>query len=54
MCLYLPSTHRAPDSPTTPLLQLCAGHVRAKNNRNILLKNVLDCTLGTLSWFLIG
>lgn len=35
-------------------LQLCAGHIRVKNNRNILLKNLLDCAVGTVSWFLIG
>ena len=37
-----------------PLPQLCAGHIRVKNNRNILLKNLLDCAVGTVSWFLIG
>lgn len=37
-----------------PVLQLCAGHIRVKNNRNILLKNLLDCAVGTASWFLIG
>lgn len=37
-----------------PALQLCAGHIRVKNNRNILLKNMLDCAVGTVSWFLLG
>jgi ammonia channel protein AmtB len=36
------------------LLQLCAGHIRVKNNMNILLKNLLDCAVGTMAWFLIG
>jgi ammonia channel protein AmtB len=36
------------------VLQLCAGHVRIKNNMNILLKNVLDAAVGTLAWFLLG
>jgi len=33
---------------------LCAGHVRIKNNMNILLKNVLDCAIGTICFYLIG
>lgn len=33
---------------------LCAGHVRIKNNANILLKNLLDCAAGTLAWYLLG
>ena len=36
------------------LLQLCAGHIRVKNNMNILLKNLLDCAAGTIAWFLLG
>lgn len=33
---------------------LCAGHMRPKNNGNILLKNLLDCAIGTLAWYLVG
>eukprot|EP00775_Hariotina_reticulata_P011461 gene11461-11607_t len=33
---------------------LCAGHIRVKNNANILLKNLLDCAMGTMAWFLLG
>lgn len=33
---------------------LCAGHIRVKNNMNILLKNLLDCAVGTMAWFLLG
>eukprot|EP00879_Flechtneria_rotunda_P018566 GHRR01019481.1.p1 GENE.GHRR01019481.1~~GHRR01019481.1.p1 ORF type:complete len:451 (+),score=88.92 GHRR01019481.1:262-1614(+) len=33
---------------------LCAGHIRVKNNMNILLKNLLDCAVGTVAWFLLG
>ncbi|GBF92579.1 ammonium transporter [Raphidocelis subcapitata] len=33
---------------------LCAGHIRPKNNGNILLKNLLDCAIGTLAWYLVG
>lgn len=40
--------------PACLRLQLCAGHIRVKNNRNILLKNLLDCAVGTVSWFLLG
>ena len=36
------------------LPQLCAGHVRSKNNKNILLKNTMDCVLGTVCYFLVG
>jgi hypothetical protein len=38
--------------PRSP--QLCAGHMRPKNNGNILLKNLLDCAIGTLAWYLVG
>lgn len=31
-----------------------AGSVRAKNTKNILLKNLLDACIGALVWFLIG
>ncbi|KAI8468134.1 MAG: putative amt protein [Monoraphidium minutum] len=33
---------------------LSAGHVRVKNNSNILLKNLLDCAIGTMAWYLLG
>ncbi|KAI8475975.1 MAG: putative amt protein [Monoraphidium minutum] len=33
---------------------LCAGHVRVKNNMNILMKNLVDCAVGTLAWYLLG
>eukprot|EP00878_Enallax_costatus_P025329 GHUV01027097.1.p1 GENE.GHUV01027097.1~~GHUV01027097.1.p1 ORF type:complete len:471 (+),score=64.51 GHUV01027097.1:207-1619(+) len=33
---------------------LCAGHIRVKNSMNILLKNLLDCSIGTLTWYLLG
>ncbi|KIZ07862.1 Ammonium transporter 1 member 3 [Monoraphidium neglectum] len=33
---------------------LCAGHVRVKNAGNILMKNVVDCSVGTLAWYLLG
>jgi len=31
-----------------------AGSVRAKNTKNILLKNLLDACLGALIWFFVG
>eukprot|EP00899_Mesostigma_viride_P015607 jgi/Mesvir1/24047/Mv10781-RA.1 len=30
------------------------GGVRAKNSKNILIKNVLDCSSSGLAWFLVG
>ena len=30
------------------------GSVEAKNTRNILLKNVLDASLGAIIWWLLG
>ena len=33
---------------------LCAGSVRSKNTKNILLKNVLDACVGAIAWFLFG
>ena len=31
-----------------------AGTVRAKNTKNILLKNLLDACLGAIIWYVIG
>ena len=31
-----------------------AGSVRAKNTKNILLKNILDCCIGALIWWAWG
>ena len=31
-----------------------AGSVRAKNTKNILLKNVLDACLGAIIWWFMG
>ena len=31
-----------------------AGSVRAKNTKNILLKNILDCCIGALIWWSWG
>jgi len=33
---------------------LSAGSIRAKNVKNILLKNLLDACIGALAWFLLG
>lgn len=33
---------------------LCAGSVRSKNTKNILIKNVLDACVGALAWFYFG
>mmetsp|Transcript_33036 Transcript_33036/g.84404 ORF Transcript_33036/g.84404 Transcript_33036/m.84404 type:complete len:519 (+) Transcript_33036:101-1657(+) len=33
---------------------LCAGSVRSKNTMNILLKNVLDACVGSISFYLLG
>ena len=33
---------------------LCAGSVRTKNTKNILIKNVLDACVGAIAWFLFG
>ena len=33
---------------------LCAGSVRSKNTKNILIKNVLDACVGALAWFYLG
>merc|ERR1712164_226489 len=33
---------------------LCAGSVRSKNTKNILIKNVLDACVGAFAWFLFG
>jgi len=33
---------------------LCAGSVRQKNAKNIMLKNILDACGGAMGWFLLG
>lgn len=33
---------------------LCAGAVRSKNTRNILITNVLDAAVGAIAWWLVG
>eukprot|EP00741_Cyanophora_paradoxa_P021706 tig00000241_g20952.t1 len=33
---------------------LTAGCVRAKNLRNVLMKNVIDAALGSIAWYLVG
>ena len=33
---------------------LCAGSVRSKNTKNILIKNVLDACVGALAFFIFG
>lgn len=33
---------------------LCAGSVHAKNTLNIMLTNVLDAVVGTISYYLFG
>jgi Amt family ammonium transporter len=33
---------------------LCAGSVRSKNTKNILIKNVLDACVGAFAWFIFG
>eukprot|EP00803_Ostreobium_quekettii_P011206 evm.model.scf_332.7 EVM.evm.TU.scf_332.7 scf_332:78047-82386(-) len=33
---------------------LCAGSVRAKNSKNIILKTLLDTCFGALGWYLLG
>ena len=33
---------------------LCAGSVRSKNTKNILIKNVLDACVGAVAWFVFG
>ena len=33
---------------------LCAGSVRSKNTMNIMLKNVLDATVGAVAFYLFG
>ena len=33
---------------------LCAGSVRTKNTKNILVKNVLDACAGSLGWWILG
>jgi ammonia channel protein AmtB len=40
--------------PQAGFALLEAGSVRAKNTKNILLKNVLDACLGGLIWWTIG
>ena len=31
-----------------------AGSVRAKNTKNIMIKNLLDACIGAIIWFVIG
>jgi Amt family ammonium transporter len=33
---------------------LCAGSVRAKNAKNIILLNLLDACLGVIIWWAVG
>ena len=33
---------------------LSAGSIRAKNVKNILLKNLLDACIGAFAWYLLG
>ena len=33
---------------------LCAGSVRAKNAKNIILLNILDACFGAIAWYLTG
>lgn len=33
---------------------LCAGHSRGKNIQNILAKNLADCAVGTIAFFVVG
>lgn len=33
---------------------LCAGSVRAKNAKNIILKNLLDTCFGAVGWYILG
>lgn len=34
--------------------QLCAGSVRGKNAKNIILKNLLDTCFGAIGWYILG
>ena len=55
-----PPPPNPPPSSSSVLPQQCgfalleAGSVRAKNTKNILLKNVLDACLGGIIWWTIG
>ncbi len=33
---------------------LCAGAVRAKNAKNIILLNILDSCFGAMAWYITG
>ena len=33
---------------------LCAGSVRAKNAKNIILLNILDACFGAVAWYITG
>eukprot|EP00803_Ostreobium_quekettii_P009012 evm.model.scf_351.9 EVM.evm.TU.scf_351.9 scf_351:86824-94708(+) len=39
---------------TLPVHQLCAGSVRGKNAKNVILKNLLDTCFGALGWYVLG
>lgn len=36
------------------VVQLSAGSIRAKNAKNIILKNLLDACFGAIGWYLFG
>ncbi len=38
----------------TGFAMLCSGFVRAKNTKNILLKNILDACVGAIGFWSIG
>ena len=57
-----PSPAPAPPPPASPQVffmqagfaMLCAGSVRAKNAKNIILLNILDACFGCCAWYLTG
>lgn len=45
---------KQPIFPSSLPCQLSAGSVRAKNAKNIVLKNLLDACFGAFGWYLTG
>lgn len=48
------SPRRLPSSPKAGFFLVCAGSLREKNVRNIMLKNLLDACVGALGFWVFG